>query len=176
MLFFPSPQCPTAVLKIMNQELSTNPEINLHNFKVFPKHVGVWEGNWLRLDVNGKELARFTATLTKRIVDNQWIQSNAYIYADGTTATHHYVGTIVKEGVVDITSIDSSFSNFTSIAEEHGENLIIFNVWDKVSGSLIGTETINLVRPDYCVRTSQGFAPDRTLRSFMVITEHRIAL
>jgi hypothetical protein len=41
---------------------------------------------------------------------------------------------------------------------------------------LIGTETINLVRPDYCVRTSQGFAPDGTLKSFMMITEHRTAL
>jgi hypothetical protein len=160
----------------MNQEPTTNSEIKIQDFKVFPKHVGVWEGNWLRLDANGQEIARFTATLTKRIVDNQWIQSNAYTYADGTTATHNYVGTVVKEGVVDLTGIDSSFSNFKSIAEEHGENLIIFNVWDKASGALIGTETINLVRPDYCVRTSQGFAPDGTLKSFMVITEHRTAL
>lgn len=130
----------------------------------------------MRLDANGQELARFTATLTKKIVDNQWIQSNTYNYADGTTATHNYVGTAVKEGVVDITSPDSPFSNFKAIAEEHGENLIIFNVWDKASGALIGIETINLVRPDYCVRTSQGFALDRTLKSVMVITEHRIGL
>lgn len=77
---------------------------------------------------------------------------------------------------MDITSNDSAFSNFRSIAEEHGENPIIFNVWDKASGALIGTETINLVHPDYYVRTSQGFAPDGTLRSFMMITEHRTAL
>lgn len=160
----------------MNQEPGTDLKINIQDFKVFPKHVGVWEGNWLRLDANGQELARFTATLTKRIVDNQWIQANAYTYADGTTATHNYVGTVVKEGVVDLTSLDSSFSNFRAIAEEHGDNLIIFNVRDKASGALIGTETINLVRPDYCVRTSQGFAPDGTLKSFMIITENRVAL
>ena len=160
----------------MNQEPTTNLEIEIQNFKVFPKHVGVWQGNWLRLDANGQELARFTATLTKTIVDNQWLQSNKYNYADGTTVTHNFVGTALKEGVIDITGIDSAFSNFRAIAEEHGENLIIFNVWDKVSGALIGTETINLVRPDYCVRTSQGFAPDGTLKSFMIITEHRTAL
>ena len=160
----------------MNQEPSTDLEINIQDFKVFPKHVGVWEGSWLRLDANGQEIARFTATLTKRIVNNQWIQANAYTYADGTTATHNYVGTVVKEGVVDLTSLDSSFSNFNAIAEEHGEDLIIFNIWEKVSGALIATETINLVRPDYCVRTSQGFAPDGTLKSFMIIKENRTAL
>jgi hypothetical protein len=160
----------------MNQEPSTDLEINIQGFKVFPKHVGVWEGSWLHLDANGQEIARFTATLTKRIVGNQWIQANTYTYADGTTATHDYVGTVVKEGVVDITSVDSSFSNFKAIAEEHGENLIIFNVSDKASGALIGTETINLVRPDYCVRTSQGFAPDGMLKSLMIITENRVAL
>lgn len=160
----------------MNQTPMTNSVINIQDFKVFPKHVGVWEGNWLRLDANGQEIARFTATLTKRIVDNQWVQSNEYHYADGTTVTHHYVGTAIAEGVVDLTSVDSSFSGFNAIAEEHGENLIIFNVSDKASGALIGLETINLVRPDYCVRTSQGFAPDGTLKSFMIITEHRIAL
>ncbi|MBW4539449.1 MAG: DUF3598 family protein [Myxacorys chilensis ATA2-1-KO14] len=158
----------------MSQEPKT--KINIQNFQVFPKHVGVWQGDWLRLDANGQEIARFTATVTKRIVDNQWIQTNAYHYADGSTTTHHFVGTALEEGVVDITGGDTSFSNFKAIAEEHGENLIIFNVSNKESGALIGTEMINLVRPDYCVRTSQGFAPDRTLKSFMVITEHRIAL
>lgn len=160
----------------MNQEPIPDSEIKIQDFRVFPKHVGVWQGNWLRLDADGQEIARFTATLTKRIVDNQWVQSNTYNYGDGITVTDNYVGTAVKAGVVAITSVDSSFSHFKAIAEEHGENLIIFNVWDQASGVLIGVETINLVRSDYCVRTSQGFALDGTLKSFMVITEHRTAL
>ncbi len=150
--------------------------IKIQDFKVFPRHVGLWQGNWLRLDANGQELARFTATLTKRIVDNQWVQANTYHYADGTTATHNFVGTASRVGVVVITSEDAGFGNFRAIAEEHGENLILFKVSDQASGALIGLETINLVHSDYCVRTSQGFAPDGTLKSLMVITEHRIAL
>src|SRR6476469_9621897 len=102
----------------MNQEQLNNSEVNIQDFQVFPKHVGVWDGNWLRLDANGQEIARFTSTLTKRIVDNQWVQSNTYNYADGTTVTQNYVGIATKEGVVDITSVDSSFSNFKAIAEE----------------------------------------------------------
>jgi len=148
----------------MNHEPSPRVEIDIQNFKVFPKHIGLWQGNWLRLDANGQELARFTATLTKRIVDNQWVQTNTYHYADGTTVTHNFVGTALKEGVVEITGGDAAFGNFRAIAEEHGENLILFNVSDKASGAVIGLETINLVRPDYCVRTSQGFALDGTLK------------
>lgn len=158
----------------MTQESISKTDLQLLDFQVFPKHVGVWQGNWLRLDADGQELARFTATLTKRIVDNQWVQANAYNYADGSSVTHNFVGTIVGAGVIEIAGTDSPFSNFKAIAEEHGENLIIFNVWDKGSGALIGTETIQLVRPDYCVRTSQGFSPDGTLKSIMVITEHRV--
>ncbi|MBW4522621.1 MAG: DUF3598 family protein [Scytolyngbya sp. HA4215-MV1] len=157
----------------LGQDLVLNPELNILDFQVFPKHVGVWQGNWLRLDANGQEIARFTATLTKRIVDNQWVQANTYHYADGTTVTHHFVGIAVARGVIEITGSDASFANFHSIAEEHGENLVLFKVQDKTSGALIGLETINLVRPDYCVRTSQGFHPDGTLKSLMVITEHR---
>lgn len=159
----------------MNQESIPTTEIKqLQDFKVFPKHIGVWQGDWLRLDANGQELARFTATLTKKIVDNQWIQTNTYNYADGSTVTNNFIGTVIGSGIVDITGTDSPFSNFKAIASEHGDNIIIFNVWDKATNTLIGTETINLVRPDYCVRTSQGFNPEGTLKSFMIITEHRI--
>jgi Domain of unknown function (DUF3598) len=148
----------------------------LQDFQVFPKHVGVWQGNWLRLDANGQETARFTATLTKRIVDNQWMQTNTYHYENGTTVDHHYVGTVIGEARVELVGHDSPFSNFKAIAEEQGENLIIFKVWDKETDALIGTELINLVRPDYCVRASQGFTPEGDLKSFMIITEHRTAL
>ncbi|MGH2413285.1 MAG: DUF3598 family protein [Microcystaceae cyanobacterium] len=160
----------------MNQELIGKAEIKIQDFKVFPKHVGVWQGDWLRFDASGQETARFTAILIKRIVDNQWVQSNTYNYADGTTVTHNFIGTAIGEGVIDIMGNDPPLNKFRAIAEEHGENLIIFNVWDKISGVLIGTETIHLVRPDYCVRTSQGFSPDGTLKSIMVITEHRTAV
>lgn len=159
----------------MKQEPASKREIKIQEFKVFPKHLGVWQGKWLRLDANGQESARLTATLSQKIVDNRWVQSNTYNYADGTTVTHHFVGIAIAKGVVEITGGDSAFSQYRSLAEEHGENLIIFNVWEKASGALIGLETINLVRPDYCIRTSQGLAPDGTLKSLMVITEQRTA-
>lgn len=148
----------------------------LQDFRVLPRHVGVWQGHWLRMNASGQELAQFTATLTKRIVDNEWRQSNAYQYADGTTATHHYVGRPIADGVVELFAEDETFSKFQLIAEEHDDALLLFKVIDRDSGALIGLETINLVHPDYCVRTTQGFDPEGTLQSLMVITEQRIAL
>ena len=32
--------------------------LNLDNFEVFPKHVRVWEGNWIRLDADSQEIER----------------------------------------------------------------------------------------------------------------------
>ncbi|UBF24455.1 DUF3598 family protein [Kovacikia minuta CCNUW1] len=142
--------------------------------KVFPKHEGVWEGRWIRLDAEGKEIARFTAVLTKRLVDNQWVQTNTYQFADGSSTTQNFVGIITAPGTVEIKGAEPPFDQYRAIAQEHGENLIIFNVWDQATGGLIGTELINLVQPDYCVRTSQGFNPDGSLKSMMMITERKI--
>ena len=62
------------------------------------------------------------------------------------------------------------------IAEEFGENLIIFRVWDQATGVLIGVETINLYDDNTCVRTSQGFTAEGKFRGGMVITESKIGI
>jgi hypothetical protein len=154
------------------------PEIDsqtqLENFKVFPKHVGVWEGSWIRLDANGKELERFTGLLTKKIVDNQWVQTNTYQFVDGRSVTQNFVGLVAGEGILKFESSDPPFCNYTLIAEEHGDSLIIFRVWDKATGMLLGLETINLSDDNTCVRTSQGFTEEGKFRGVMVINERRV--
>jgi len=152
----------------------TDPQILLENFNVFPKHVGVWEGNWIRLDANGKELERFTGVLEKKIVDNQWVQTNTYQFADGRSVTQNFVGLVADESIIKLESSDPPFCNYTLIAEEHGDSLIIFRVWDKATGVLLGLETINLSDDNTCVRTSQGFTAEGKFRGVMVITEHRV--
>ncbi len=149
-------------------------KLNLENFEVFPKHVGVWEGNWIRLDADSKEIERFRGVVTKKIVNNQWIQTNTYQYADGRSVTQNFVGLVAGKGTVKIESSEPPFCNYTAIAEEFGENLVIFRIWDKATSVLIGVETINLYDEDTCVRTSQGFTAEGKFRGGMVITEHRI--
>lgn len=147
--------------------------LKLEDFEVFPKHVGVWEGNWIRLDADSKEIERFRGVVTKKIVNNQWIQTNTYEYADGRSITQNFVGMVTGKGNVKFESSQPPFSNYTAIAEEFGENLIIFRVWDKATGVLIGVETINLYNDNTCVRTSQGFTPEGKFRGGMVITESK---
>jgi len=52
--------------------------------KLFPKHTGVWEGTYKRIDVNGKLLDQWKSRLTIRMMPNrQYHQVNQYFWEDG---------------------------------------------------------------------------------------------
>jgi hypothetical protein len=146
----------------------------LTNFKVFPKHTGVWEGDWTILDADCKETGRFTAVVTQKIVDNQWRQTNVQTYANGQSETQNFVGYVVGEGQVQIEGHDSVFVNYNTLATEVGDDLIIFQVWDKATGILRAVETINLINSAERIRTTQSLTEEGKLRGFMVIVERRI--
>jgi hypothetical protein len=146
----------------------------LENFKIFPKHVGIWEGVWIRLDADAKEIERFTGVVTKKIVDNQWVQTNTYQFADGRIVTQNFVGVVAGKDAIKIESSEPPFCNYTTLAEEYGENLIIFRIWDKATSVLLGVETINLSDDNTCIRTSQGFTAEGKFRGGMTIVEHRV--
>jgi hypothetical protein len=144
------------------------------NFKVFPKHIGVWEGNWTRLDADCKEIEKCTSVLTLNIVENEWRQTNVLTYANGKSETKHFVGHVVGEGQVQIESPDSAFSNYKTLATEVGDNLIIFQMWEKATGILRAVETINLVSSDRRIRTNQILTEEGKLRGVTVIVEQKI--
>lgn len=152
--------------------MSDIPQIT--NFKVFPKHTGVWEGNWTILDGECKEKMKFTAVLTQKIVDNQWRQTNVQTYANGESETQNFVGHVVGEGKIAIESPDLPFSNYKTLATEVGDDLIIFQVWEKATGSLRAVETINLINSGERIRTTQSLTPEGKLRGIMVVVERRI--
>lgn len=147
----------------------------LKDFNVFPKHIGVWSGDWIRLDANAKETERFQAVLTQEIVNNQWVQKNTYSYADGRTITHNFVGNVVSNDEVEIESSGIPlWQDYTAIAQEHGDRIIIFNIWEKVTGKLSATETINLVNNGNRCRTVQSFTVDGEFKGLTLIVERRI--
>lgn len=153
---------------------TTNTQKQIENFQVFPKHIGVWEGEWIRLDANSQEIERFRGVLNKKIQNNQWLQTNTYQFADGRSVTQEFIGTVAGEGIIKIESSELPFCNYKLIGEEHGDSLIIFRIWDKATGVLLGLETINLYDENTCVRTSQGFTPEGKFKGVMVITESRV--
>lgn len=148
--------------------------LQLADFRVFPKHVGVWSGDWTVLDATCQITQRFTAILTQRIVANEWRQTNEHTYADGRQDTQEFIGTIVGQGQVKIETNAPSFHNYTTLAEEYADQFIVFRLWDKSTGHLRAIELINLVSDTERVRTTQSLTPDGKLRGVMVITEHKI--
>ncbi|MBD2516781.1 DUF3598 family protein [Nostoc sp. FACHB-973] len=148
----------------------------LTEFQVFPKHIGTWSGYWIRMDANAQEIERFEAEITQKIVDNQWLQTNTYHYADGRIVTNSFVGKVISNDEIEIEAVDvPAWKNFTTIAREHGDRIIIFNVWDKATGQLFATEMINLINNDNKCRNVQSFTEDGKLKSLMLIVEKRIS-
>lgn len=148
-------------------------EPQLAEFAVFPKHVGVWQGDWIRLDRNAQETMRFTGLLTQRIIGNQWIQTNEHEFPDGKKVTQSFVGRVIGTGRVTIESADPPFFNYLMTAQEMGD-LLVFDIRDKATGNLIATETINLVQQNHRIRTTQSFSIEGTFQGVMLIIEHRV--
>ncbi|BAY75388.1 hypothetical protein NIES25_18330 [Nostoc linckia NIES-25] len=148
----------------------------LIDFQVFPKHIGTWSGYWIKMDANAQEIERFEAEITQKIVDNQWLQTNTYHYADGRIVTNSFVGKVISNDEIEIKALDvPTWENFTTIAREHSDSIIIFNVWKKATGQLVATETINLINNENKCRTIQSFTEDGKLISLMLIVEKRIS-
>ncbi len=152
-----------------------NEQIQLENFKVLPKFVGTWEGQWTRLDQEGNVVERFTSILNQKIIDNHWVQTNQHQYPNGKIVKLNFFGTIIKNGTVLFESPDHPYSNFLMLVEEHDDNLIIISVSEKINGSPLATETINLISENQRIRTLQQFqAPEGKLSGFMIVIEHKV--
>ncbi len=145
----------------------------LAEFAVFPKHVGVWQGDWIRIDPNAQETTRFTGLLTQKIIDNQWFQTNEHEFSDGKKVTQNFIGRVIGVGKVAIESSDPPFFNYLMTAQEVG-HLLVFDVRDKATGNLLATETINLVQQNQRIRTTQSFSIEGAFQGVMLIIEHRV--
>lgn len=153
----------------------TNTEIKLENFKVLPKFVGTWEGQWTRLDQDANEIERFTSILNQKIVNNQWVQTNQNKYPNGRIENLRFFGKTLSNSTVLFESPDAPYCNFLMLVEEFGENLVIIRVSDKVTGVTLAIETINIINNNQRIRTLQKFqAQDGKLSGFIMVIEHKI--
>lgn len=148
----------------------------ISEFKVLPKLVGTWEGNWIALDPTGKERYQFASILEQKIANNQWVQTNHNTYSDGRQETLHFFGKAVEENTLLLESPDIPYSDFLMLVSELGENLIIINVTHKITGIQLTAETINLVNPNERIRSLQQFnTSDGKLRGFTLVIEKKIS-
>jgi hypothetical protein len=57
---------------------------------LFPKHHGIWEGTYTRLDANGQVTDKFHSRLTLRLEGKQWSQTNEYSWDNGKREFHDF--------------------------------------------------------------------------------------
>ncbi|MEA5622676.1 DUF3598 family protein [Nostoc sp. UHCC 0251] len=165
----------------MNKSMTSLPDFNpnlqiqLENFKVLPRFVGTWEGNWIRLDEDGNEIERFTSLLNQNIVNNQWVQTNQNKYPDGKIVNISFFGKAVGAGKVLFESPNYPYCNFQMMVEESADNIIIIKVSDKIGGFALALETINLISDTQRIRTLQKFKPpDGKLSGFIIVVENKV--
>lgn len=148
----------------------------LNQFKVLPKLVGIWRGNWQALDPQGQEKYKFTSLISQKIVDNQWVQTNEHSYSDGRREIIHFFGKVMGNNQLLLSSPDPPYSEFRMLVYELDLNLIIIQVYHQTSGLALTTETINLVSPTTRIRTLQQFhTSDGKIRGFSLVFENKIS-
>ena len=61
---------------------------NLSDYKVFPRHVGRWEGVVRILNAELQESKRYKIRQQFEVKDNQWVITNTYISGFGCTVSY----------------------------------------------------------------------------------------
>mgnify|MGYP005844952359 CR=1 FL=1 len=123
--------------------------------EIFLQHQGIWQGEYIKTDSSGHFSHSFTGTFTVEINGIEYQQKNYYEYADGTSLTLNFSGQF-SGGI--LTLFSSNYAEFSAIAWDAGQGLIGFNLHKVQDGNMIKFfETINLLSPNYRVRSTQAF-------------------
>ncbi|UBF26577.1 hypothetical protein K9N68_00755 [Kovacikia minuta CCNUW1] len=143
-------------------------------YKVFPRHVGKWEGLVRILDANLQEINRHRIAQAFKAFDHKWVIENTYLYEDGTSLTHSFDIIPTGNGEVKVETAESLLRGAAMKAHEYGDNIVNFQVLNSATGNLQELETITLVNDQDRVRTAQIFESDGTFKGLMVIVERRV--
>jgi hypothetical protein len=60
------------------------------NLRLFPKHTGIWEGTYMRIDAKGKIINQWKSRLTIKLEGSDYHQVNHYIWDDGHEEIHDF--------------------------------------------------------------------------------------
>ncbi|MBK7633728.1 MAG: DUF3598 family protein [Saprospiraceae bacterium] len=61
------------------------------NLRLFPKHTGIWEGTYIRINAEGQVTNQWKSRLTIKLYDdNKYHQANHYMWDDGHEELHDF--------------------------------------------------------------------------------------
>jgi hypothetical protein len=125
-----------------------------HVPEIFGRHIGTWQGEYIKTDTHGHFLRSFFGTFTIAIAGTTYRQVNRYRYPDESQLELRFAGEFV-DGILHMTS--SSYSDFSAIAWNAGQETICFRATKTQDGALITfIETMTLLSPNRRVRSTHA--------------------
>lgn len=146
---------------------------NLTDYRVFPRHIGQWEGLVKVLDADLQESRRYRIRQQFKAKANQWGITNTYIFGDGTSMTHSFDVIPLGEGTATVTTAVPYLEGRSMEAMECGADVINFKIINTETGRIQEMETVTLIGEDSRFRTAQLFDRDGTFKGLLVIAEQR---
>ncbi|MBD2176992.1 hypothetical protein H6F42_08730 [Pseudanabaena sp. FACHB-1998] len=123
--------------------------------EIFIRHLGTWQGEYIKTDKQGQFSRSFVGSFTIAIAGNQYRQVNKYEYADGSRLQLDFEGEFVDQ---ILTMRSRSYSDFEAIAWDAGQGLVCFQATKTQDDALIKfIETMTLLDDHQRVRSTQAF-------------------
>ncbi|PZV11260.1 MAG: hypothetical protein DCF20_19750 [Pseudanabaena sp.] len=140
--------------------------------EIFTHHIGTWQGEYIKTDKNGHFSRSFFGSFTIAIAGNQYRQVNKYKYTDGSSLQLDFEGHF-EDRILNLYS--SSYSDFSAIAWDAGQDLVCFRATKTQDNALITfMETMTLLNENHRVRSTQAFK-DGVFDGISFIEEIRVS-
>ena len=136
---------------------------------LFPKHGGVWEGTYKRLNAAGELMWEHKSRLSLRLDGNEWWQSNLYEFPDGRVEFHNFgLSHFDKNGVMTFDN-----SRIYGKSWETDGSIILWWTYKEEPGSKL-YEIINLIDDGHRMRVWQH-STNGVFEGLTMIEEWKIA-
>ncbi|MEG4575416.1 hypothetical protein QUA56_22450 [Microcoleus sp. N3A4] len=139
--------------------------------EIFTRHLGTWQGEYIKTDTRGHFSRSFFGNFTISIEGSHYRQVNNYEYSDGSRRQLNFQGEF-ENRIVKFFS--DSYSDFSAIAWDAGQEVICFRATKTQDDALITfVETMTLLADNHRVRSTQAFK-DGVFDGISFIEEMRV--
>ncbi|MEG4069814.1 hypothetical protein QUA42_21160 [Microcoleus sp. Pol11C2] len=123
--------------------------------EIFTRHIGTWQGAFIKTDTRGHFSRSFFGNFTILIEGSHYQQVNNYKFSDGSRRQLNFQGEF-EERILKLSS--SSYSDFSAIVWDAGKETVCFRATKTEDNALITfVETMTLLSENQRVRSTQVF-------------------
>ncbi|MEP6490188.1 hypothetical protein NDI43_20215 [Microcoleus vaginatus GB2-A3] len=123
--------------------------------EIFTRHMGTWQGEYIKTDTRGHFSRSFFGNFTISIEGSRYRQVNNYEYSDGSRLQLNFEGEFENRM---LKMFSSSYSDFSAIAWDAGQETVCFRATKTQDNALITfVETMTLLSENLRVRSTQAF-------------------